>query len=62
MGHKEIRTTQIYAKIVDKKKKEAAERARQDYYLQGFEGQGTQGRMREESLNIEIVDDEWVFN
>ena len=24
LGHKEIRTTQIYAKIVDKKKKEAA--------------------------------------
>jgi len=24
LGHKEIKTTQIYAKIVDKKKKEAA--------------------------------------
>ena len=24
LGHKEIRTTQVYAKIVDKKKKEAA--------------------------------------
>lgn len=24
LGHKEVRTTQIYAKIVDKKKKEAA--------------------------------------
>jgi hypothetical protein len=41
-----------------KKKKEAAKRASLEYYLQGYEGHGTQGRMREESLNIEIVDDE----
>ena len=41
-----------------KKKKEAAKRASLKYHAQGYEGHGTQGRMREESLNIEIVDDE----
>jgi len=41
-----------------KKKKEAAERARQDYYRREFEREASASGMREESLNIEIVDDE----